>query len=61
MPSSKKTANGGGSIRKKTVMKNGKEYTFWEGRVTIGVDPITGRQKQKSVSGKTQKEVAQKL
>ena len=48
MPSSKKTANGGGSIRKKTVMKNGKEYTFWEGRVTIGVDPITGRQKQKS-------------
>lgn len=61
MPSSKKTANGGGSIRKKTVMKKGKEYTFWEGRVIVGVDPITGRQKQKSVSGKTQKEVAQKL
>ena len=61
MPSSKKTANGGGSIRKKTVMRNGKEYTFWEGRVTVGVDPMTGRQKQKSVSGKTQKEVAQKL
>ena len=61
MPSSKKTANGGGSIRKKTVMRNGKEYTFWEGGVTVGVDPMTGRQKQKSVSGKTQKEVAQKL
>ena len=61
MPSSKKTANGGGSIRKKTVMRNGKEYTFWEGRVTVGVDPMTGKQKQKSVSGKTQKEVAQKL
>ena len=28
MPSSKKTANGGGSIRKKTVMKKGKEYTY---------------------------------
>lgn len=61
MPSSKKIANGGGSIRKKTVMRNGKEYTFWEGRVTVGVDPMTGKQKQKSVSGKTQKEVAQKL
>ncbi len=61
MPNSKKSANGGGSIRKKTVMKNGKEYTFWEGRVTVGIDPLTGRQKQKSVSGKIQKEVAQKL
>ena len=61
MPNSKKSANGGGSIRKKTVMKNGREYTFWEGRVTVGIDPLTGRQKQKSVSGKTQREVAQRL
>lgn len=61
MPNSKKAANGGGSIRKKTVMRNGKEYTFWEGRITTGIDPRTGRQKQKSVSGKTQKEVAQKI
>lgn len=62
MPSSKKkAASGGGSIRKKTVMRNGKEYTFWEGRLTVGIDPGTGRQKQRSVSGKTQKEVAQKL
>lgn len=62
MPSSKKkAASGGGSIRKKTVIRNGKEYTFWEGRLTVGIDPGTGRQKQRSVSGKTQKEVAQKL
>ena len=61
MPNSKKSANGGGSIRKKTVMKNGREYTFWEGSVTVGIDPLTGRQKQKSVSGKTQREVAQRL
>jgi len=61
MPNSKKAANGGGSIRKKTVVRNGKEYTYWEARATIGTDPETGKQKQRSVSGKTQKEVAKKL
>lgn len=61
MPSSKKTANGGGSIRKKTVMKKGKEYTYWEARVTVGADPMTGKQRQRSITGKTQQEVAQKL
>lgn len=61
MPSSKKTANGGGSIRKKTVMKNGKEYIYWEARVTVGADPMTGKQRQRSITGKTQQEVAQKL
>jgi len=31
MPNSKKAANGGGSVRKKTVMRNGKEYDkFYE-------------------------------
>ena len=52
---------GSGTIRKKTIVKNGKEYTSWEGRVTLGFDPLTGKQKQKSVSGKTQREVAQKI
>ena len=61
MPSSKKTANGGGSIRKKTVMKKGKEYIYWEARVTVGADPMTGKQRQRSITGKTQQEVAQKL
>ena len=61
MPRSKKTANGGGSIRKKTVMKNGKEYIYWEARVTVGADPMTGKQRQRSITGKTQQEVAQKL
>ncbi|MEH2935803.1 site-specific integrase [Acutalibacter sp. JLR.KK004] len=61
MPSSKKTANGGGSIRKKTVMKNGKAYTYWEARVTVSADPMTGKQRQRSITGKTQQEVAQKL
>lgn len=61
MPSSKKAANGGGSIRKKTVLRKGKEYIYWEARVTVGTDPMTGKQKQRSITGKTQHEVAQKL
>ena len=59
--SSKRNANGTGSIRKITVQKNGKDYTFWQARYTIGYDPGTGKQIQKSISGKTQAEVAQKL
>ena len=50
-----------GTIRKKTVCKGGKQYEYWEARYTVGFDPGTGKQVQKSVSGKTQKEVAQKL
>ena len=54
-------AAGAGTIRKKTVSRNGKEYTYWEARYTTGYDPGTGKQIQKSVTGKTQKEVAEKL
>ena len=56
-----RAAHGHGSIRKKTQIKNGKAYTGWEGRNTTERDPGTGKQIQRSVSGKTQKEVAQKL
>lgn len=56
-----KNAAGTGSIRKKTVTRDGKEYTYWEARYTEGYDPGTGKQIQRSVTGKTQKEVAQKL
>lgn len=42
----KKRANGEGSIRKKP---NGR----WEGRYTQGIDPVTGRAIQKSVSART--------
>ena len=58
---SKKSASGAGNIRKKTVTKNGKPYTYWEARFTVGYDPGTGKQIQRSITGKTQKEVAQKL
>lgn len=50
-----------GTIREKIVVRNGKEYTFWEARYTAGYDPGSGKQIQRSISGKTQKEVAQKL
>lgn len=57
----RKAAAGTGTIRKKTITRNGKEYTYWEARATVGYDPGTGKQIQKSFSGKTQKEVAKKL
>ena len=52
---------GSGTIRKKIVTRNGKQYTYWEARYTAGTDPGTGRQVQRSITGKTQKEVARKL
>lgn len=63
MPRTKigKGAGGAGSIRKIITTKNGKTYTYWQGRYTEGFDPGTGKQIQRSITGKTQKEVAQKL
>ena len=57
----KRAAQGSGTIRKKTVMRNGQPYTYWEARVTVGRDSGTGKQIQKSFSGKTQKEVREKM
>ncbi len=56
-----RAANGAGTIRKKSVKRNGKTYEFWEGRVTVGTDPGTGKQIQRSITGKTQKDVAKKM
>lgn len=57
----RKAAAGTGTIRKKTVTRGGKEYIYWEARATVGYDPGTGKQIQRSFTGKTQKEVSQKL
>lgn len=57
----RRAANGTGTIRKKSVTRNGKKYEYWEARYTEGADPGTGKQVQRSITGKTQKEVAQKL
>ena len=54
-------ANGNGSIRKITTTRNGKTYTYWQARYTEGFDTVTGKQIQRSITGKTQREVAQKL
>lgn len=50
----KKRANGEGSIRKKPSGR-------WEGRYTQGIDQVSGRAIQKSVSAKTQAECKEKL
>ena len=62
MASSKNTrrASGTGSIHKKTVMRNGTAYTFWEAQVTVGSDPGTGKRIRKTFTGKTQKEVVRR-
>lgn len=57
----RKAAAGTGTIRKKTVTRNGKAYTYYEARYTEGYDPGTGKQIQRSITGKTQKEVATRL
>ena len=57
----KRGAKGSGTLRKKTVNRNGKQYVYWEGRVTVGRDPGTGRQIQRSFSGKSQKEVLERM
>ena len=57
-----KNANGCGSIRKRSKKrKNGTEYVFFEARYTVGRDPKTGKQVQKTISGPTLKEVREKL
>ena len=56
MPTRKSTRNaqGSGSIRQRPDGK-------WEGRYTLGRDPGTGKQIQKSIYGATQREVLDKL
>lgn len=57
----RRSAKGTGTIRKKTVTRGGKKYEYWEARYTEGVDLGTGKQVQRSITGKTQKEVSLKL
>ena len=56
MPNRKSTRNaqGGGSIRQRPDGR-------WEARYTVGRDPGTGKQVQRSVYGDSQEEVAKKL
>lgn len=54
-------AKGTGTIYKRTKTKNGKKYEFWESQVTLGYDPGSGKQVRKTFTGKTQKEVREKM
>lgn len=56
-----KRANGDGTITKRTVTRNGKLYTYWEARITTGYDAGSGKQIRKTFTGKTQKEVREKM
>lgn len=49
-----RNAQGGGTIRQRPDGR-------WEGCVTLGRDPGTGKQVQKSIYGATQKEVRQRM
>ena len=50
----KRAAQGAGSIRQRAD-------GTWEARYTVGRDPGTGKQVQRSIYGKTQAEVRKKL
>ena len=58
---SRRAASGTGTIRKITVTKDGKNYTYWQARYTAGYDPGSGKQIQRTITGKTQKDVSLKL
>ena len=50
-------AKGSGTLRLVTKEKNGKKYEYYEGQITIGIDPGTGKQKRKTFTGKKQGDV----
>ncbi len=58
---SKRAPQGMGSIRKVERTVKDKTYKYYEARYSAGFDPGTGKQIQRSITGKTQKEVAKKL
>ena len=55
-----KRANNEGTIIKRARTINGKSYTYWEAKVMLGHDS-RGNIVRKSFSGKTQKEVKEKM
>ncbi len=56
-----KRANGSGTLRKVTKVINGRKYEYWEGQITIGTDPGSGKQIRKTYTGKRQQEVWEKM
>lgn len=62
MSRSKKNAPGMGGVRKRSrTRKDGSVWTYWEGRITRGFNPATGKPKTVTITGKTQREVLEKI
>ena len=61
MRKNSRNANGNGSIRKVCRIHGDKTYTYWEARYCAGYNTANGKPIRKSISGNTQKEVAEKL
>ena len=58
----KRSSPGMGGVRKRTrERKDGSVWTYWEGRISRGFDPKTGKPKTVTVTGKSQKEVREKI
>ena len=56
---SKRAAKGTPSIKQITIKGgNGVEYKYFSSRITVGHDPISGKQIQRTFTGKTEKEVS---
>ncbi|MBQ6755453.1 MAG: site-specific integrase [Oscillospiraceae bacterium] len=58
---SRRSTNGGGTIRTKRITRNNKEYSYYEAKVTVGYDPVTGKQIQKSITGKNKQDVRKRM
>ena len=56
-----KRANKEGTLYKKTINRNGVDYIYWTAQLTVDYDPLTGKRIRKTITGKTQKEVKQKM
>lgn len=51
-----------GGIRQRIrTRKDGSKWTYWEGRISHGFNPITGKPNTVTITGKTQREVREKL
>jgi hypothetical protein len=56
-----RATKGSGTVRRKTVRRKGKAYTYYEARLTEGINHVSGKQIQKSFTGKTEEDAIRKM
>lgn len=49
------------TVSAKTVNKNGRSYEYFYTTLNLGKDPITGKQKQRTITAKTKEKLVEKL